>query len=266
MDLAGIGPSYAGVALVILFVAIALAEQSRPAWRPAVSAGRRWTTNLILYACCEGLNLVLLPVIAAVAGACSGLAPHLARPEDPGGAMLHAVFTVLGLDLAYYLLHRLFHCSGVLWRLHAVHHSDFDLDVTSTVRHHPLEILPMVVVSAGFGACIGATAGEIAGYGVLAFGVQLLAHANLRLPHRLGAVLGVFLVLPDFHRLHHSQDGRHRNANYGEVFTIWDHLFRSACRASPGDFGPFGLGDFMQPRSQQVGSLLLQPLNLGSRE
>jgi len=56
-------------------------------------------------------------------------------------AWVEMVLALLTLDLAIYLQHRLFHYSPVLWRLHRMHHSDLDVDVTTGARFHPIEIL-----------------------------------------------------------------------------------------------------------------------------
>ena len=259
MDLAGLGPSYAGVALTLLFVGIGLAEQAWPAWHPVAPAGRRWIANVGLYACCQGLSLALLPWLTVAAMATFVFVPRPGAAPDPGWAVIHVVTIVLALDLVYYLLHRLFHASATLWRLHAIHHTDLDLDVTSTLRHHPLEVVPMVAVAAMFSATIGATPGEIAGYGVLAFGVQMLAHANLNLPRRLDAALGWVIVTPAFHRTHHSRDERECHANYGEVFVFWDRLFGSGARVSPSAPAAFGVAAYLAPRFQHFGWMVLQP-------
>ena len=47
--------------------------------------------------------------------------------------------TVIALDLVLYMQHVLFHRIPMLWRLHQVHHTDLDFDVTTGVRFHPLE-------------------------------------------------------------------------------------------------------------------------------
>ena len=67
---------------------------------------------------------------------------------------LKVIIGVVVLDLAIYLQHAMFHGLPILWRLHMMHHSDLDFDVTTGVRFHPIEILlsmgiKMIVVFSG---------------------------------------------------------------------------------------------------------------------
>jgi sterol desaturase/sphingolipid hydroxylase (fatty acid hydroxylase superfamily) len=62
---------------------------------------------------------------------------------------------VTALDAASYALHRMLHSSAILWRLHALHHADPELDISTPVRHHPGEALLMALVIGVFSAAIG---------------------------------------------------------------------------------------------------------------
>ncbi len=48
---------------------------------------------------------------------------------------------VLILNLIIYLQHVMFHTFPLLWRLHRMHHTDLDFDVTTGSRFHPIEII-----------------------------------------------------------------------------------------------------------------------------
>jgi len=244
-----------GTILALLFVVAGLWESSRPEWRSAVPAGRRWLSNLSLYALSLGVTMALTPVLARVLP--GAFLP--AFPQTPFGAAAHVAAILLGLDLVYYLGHRAVHALPALWRFHAIHHTDLDLDVTTSVRHHPGEALLFGAVTGLAGALLGATPGEIAFYGALAFGVQLVAHANLALPPRLESALGLFLVTPRFHRFHHSRDERESGSNFGEVFTIWDRLLGTVAASPARGPAAFGVTRFLAPRYQTLGWMLLQP-------
>jgi sterol desaturase/sphingolipid hydroxylase (fatty acid hydroxylase superfamily) len=248
----------AGMAIASLFVAIGLWETARPERPTDQHAGRRWIANLGLYAISEGVRVAMAPLLAMLTAAAS-LSPFVAAAPADAFSPLHLVAIVLALDLAFYAMHRLMHAVGWLWRLHAIHHTDLALDVTTTVRHHPLEAIPIAATAIGIGALIGATPGEIAFYGVLAFAVQLLAHANVALPPRLARAIGGILVTPGFHRLHHSRDTRECHANYGQVFSLWDRLFGTAV-APKDDVAQFGVEEFTAPRFQTIHGILLQPV------
>lgn len=256
MDLVGPGLSIAGILAPVTFVGVAAWEWWRPGWQPTAPAGPRWFANLSLYGLREAAAIALMPWFAATVA--DRLPPLWPAPESMPGAVLHAVIVVALLDLAYYFLHRMLHATPWLWRLHAIHHSDLDLDVTTTVRHHPFEALPLLAVIGIAAALLGATPAELAGFGVLAFAVQLLAHANIALPRRVERAIAPLLVTPAFHRQHHSRDTQVCHANYGEVFALWDRLFGTAARA-PAESRVFGVAEYLAPRFQRLGGMLLQP-------
>jgi len=245
-----------GIAIGVPLVAIAWWESCRPERTPDQGTGQRWLANFSLYAINTGVWLGLAPLIGAATQPFAFKVSLL--PEAPA---LRFLALLLAFDLAEYVLHRLLHRFGWLWRLHAVHHSDTDLDVSSTVRHHPFEGLGVsfaLVITAGL---LGAAPYELAAYGVFGMAVQLLAHANLAIPPRISSVVGWLIVTPAFHRLHHCRDERFYNANFGEVFTIWDRLFGTLAAPSSAAPAPaeFGVTAYLAPRFSALGWILLQP-------
>src|SRR5262249_24114610 len=123
------------MAVAVLFVAVGLWGTAR-AERPDPNARRRLVAHLRLYALSVGVRMALAPLLAILTAA-AVVSPF--SPAGSGFSSLHLVAVVLVLDLAFYAMHRLMHAIGWLWRLHAIHHTDLALDVTTTVRHHPLE-------------------------------------------------------------------------------------------------------------------------------
>jgi sterol desaturase/sphingolipid hydroxylase (fatty acid hydroxylase superfamily) len=250
------GLPLAGIIVAALFVATGLWEHARPERASAEKAGPRWIANLGLYAISEAFRIALAPLLAMLTAAVS--VTPLFRAES--ASFLHLVGVVLVLDLAFYASHRLMHRVDWLWRLHAIHHTDLALDVSTTVRHHPLEAIVIAATAFIVGALIGATPDEIVAYGVLAFAVQLLAHANVALPRTIAVVLGAVIVTPGFHRLHHSRDPREHHANYGQVFTFWDRLLGTARGHVDTPVEQFGVTEYAGPGSQRIGAMLLQPV------
>jgi sterol desaturase/sphingolipid hydroxylase (fatty acid hydroxylase superfamily) len=171
--------------------------------------------------------------------------------------VLACIVGVLVLDLADYVRHRLTHAVPLLWRLHRVHHSDLAIDVTTSLRNHPLEILlrPLFLSVA-----------------VLAFGISPLAvllqpliqlpilvfqHANIRLPPRLDRALAWMIVTPGIHLVHHSRVREEADSNYSTALTIWDRLFGSFRPAVPP--AAIGIDGFEQPRDQTMFGMLATP-------
>ena len=134
------------------------------------------------------------------------------------------------------------------------------LDVTTTLRHHPIEALWVSALISPAALVIGIRPAEVAAYALLEWFVNL-ADANLPLPMRVDALLRHFIVTPGFHRCHHSRDPAETDTNYGQTFTVWDMLFSSQCRSlAYRRQSEFGLDDFRDMKSQGLYQLLTQPL------
>jgi sterol desaturase/sphingolipid hydroxylase (fatty acid hydroxylase superfamily) len=237
-----------GAGLALLFVALGVWEHLRPEHPPDPSAGRRWIGNSVLFLLFEAANLWLTPLLSFLA------MPSFHAAMISSGLRLVAI--LVALDLLQYLLHRLMHWDW-LWRLHAVHHTDLDVDISTSIRHHPGESLVLLPINAGIATLAGVAPFELALYGVVEFAVQLVAHANVALPPAAERALAWVVVTPGFHHFHHSRDPRQGNANYGQVLTVWDRIFGTlAPGGRPADFGVL---EFLAPRFQSLGWMLLQP-------
>lgn len=130
-------------------------------------------------------------------------------------------------DLLDYLYHRVMHRVPFFWRFHMVHHSDPHIDVTTTVREHFGEttIRNIFLVATTFLLGVGVW------FLVIRQIIQTLSnissHSSVGLPPRLGRVLSLVLVTPNFHRMHHHYQMPHTNKNYGDVFSFFDRFFGS---------------------------------------
>jgi sterol desaturase/sphingolipid hydroxylase (fatty acid hydroxylase superfamily) len=150
----------------------------------------------------------------------------------------------------------------VLWGLHALHHSDPELDITTTLRHHPGEaFLTAIVIGLG-GAALGLSPWVIGLYGSLDLSIQFLAHANVYLPERLSAKFGRVVVTPDLHAIHHSRAAADFGANFGAVFSVWDRLFRTYRKEPHFGFNRLELGidAFRHREFQRFDRMLMLPL------
>jgi sterol desaturase/sphingolipid hydroxylase (fatty acid hydroxylase superfamily) len=254
-----IGLSTAGIVVALLIAVVGSWEQARPEHPDTELAGPRWRANLALFALGAGGWFLIRPLVfqaVAVVGAW----------PDRHGLGLHALVIIPALDCADYLLHRIWHRVPWLWRLHAIHHTDTALDVTTTLRHHPVEVFLGGMLFAAIALLIGASAAEMAAYGLILFTVQLVAHANVALPPALERALGGVLVTPSFHRFHHSRERHQSDANYGQILSLWDRLFGTLAphdgRAAP---AAFGVNAFLAPRFRTVAAMLLQPAARAAR-
>jgi sterol desaturase/sphingolipid hydroxylase (fatty acid hydroxylase superfamily) len=173
------------------------------------------------------LAAFLLPPAAFVRPRIEALS-GLAFPSWPiADAGLSLVAGFLLLDLMNYLVHRCEHAVPLFWRFHALHHSDPDVDVTTSVRHHPVEYVLTSGVYLIAVVVLDVPAIVVLSHGLAVFGMASIQHGNIRLPEWSERWLQPVLVTVDVHRVHHSVVFDQANSNYGAVFSVWDRLFGS---------------------------------------
>ena len=247
-------------AFVAVFAAVAAWEALAPRRRRKYRRAARWPHNVGLLLVDAALLRVLAPG-AAIAVALVG--------EARGWGLLNAVglpawvaipLAIALLDLAIYFQHVMFHAVPTLWRLHRVHHSDIDVDLTTGTRFHPVEILLSVVVKCAAVAAIGAPALAVFAFEVLLNATSVFNHANARLPG--DGLLRWLVVTPDMHRVHHSIVYNESASNFGFNLPWWDRMF-GTYRAAPAaghEAMTLGVDAFRGEEELRLDRLLLQPL------
>jgi len=146
------------------------------------------------------------------------------------------ILSIFLLDCLIYWQHRLFHRVPLLWRIHRVHHSDPELDVSSAVRFHPVEIVLSLGIKALAVWLFGIPLEAILAFDILLNAAAMFNHTNARLPAKTESWVQRILVTPDLHRIHHSRVDREANSNFGFFLSIWDEFFNTKrVRALEGD-------------------------------
>jgi len=251
-----------------VFIAVLAAMAALETWLPRRerrhTRARRWTTNLGVLASdylAVSVVFILVPVSAALTAVLAermswGLFNIFAAPF-----WLEAIIALVVLDLAIWFQHWLTHKVPLLWRVHRVHHADHDMDVTTAVRFHPLEIVFSVFFKAVVVLALGPAAVLVIVFETLLNAAALFNHANLALPHWLDRMLRLFVVTPDMHRVHHSDEEYETNSNYGFALSIWDRIFRTY-RDQPErghDGMTVGLSEYQQSGPEKLGFSLALP-------
>ena len=190
----------------------------------------RWTTNFIVtFANTATVYAMSLVMPIMVVGAAILAANHqigvLHFIELP--IWTEVLIAIVVLDFVIWAQHWLTHRVPVLWRLHRVHHSDRDIDVTSAIRFHPLEIAFSIFVKIAAIFLLGPVALAVVLFEILLNGMAMFNHANLALPRWLDAVLRKVIVTPDMHRVHHSVYRAEHDHNFGFMLSIWDRIFQT---------------------------------------
>jgi len=237
-------------------VALVLLERVRALQRQPVQIARRWTSNIGLFIIGSVVDTLVLP-IGIYAFALSQAPGFVSRMGLPFA--IEVLLTFLVLDLWRYWEHRFFHRIPWLWRVHLVHHSDTQIDVTTSERHHPLEYILGTVVMMALIAVLGLPAAAVGVYLLTATVVALYSHANLRLEPSVDRLLRRLVVTPSQHAVHHSDLQPETDSNYGSVLTVWDRLFGTYVDPQDAKIPRFGLDYFRRPGDARLLRVLQQP-------
>jgi sterol desaturase/sphingolipid hydroxylase (fatty acid hydroxylase superfamily) len=240
---------------------MALWESIGPRRTQSVGRGWRWPNNLGVVVVDAALVRILFPTTAVGVALVAETHGFGLFNVVPLPAWIGVVASVILLDLAIYFQHVLFHAVPVLWRLHRMHHADLDIDVSTGLRFHPIEILLSMVIKLAVVIALGAPAMAVLIFEVLLNATSMFNHSNIRIPGGFDGVLRWFVVTPDMHRVHHSMLAPETNSNFGFNLPWWDRLF-GTYRAQPTaghEAMTIGIEQFRDPRELGLDRMLLQP-------
>jgi len=222
---------------------------------------KRWAANITIVLINTVVARTVLPV-APIAFAAYLQDQGLGLFNNIGfGGWGELITTVILMDFAIWGQHLMVHAVPLFWKLHRVHHTDMDYDVTTGLRFHPLEIILSLLIKFAVIAILGASPVGVLMFEIILNAMAMFNHANVRLPLKLDAVLRVIFVTPDFHRVHHSILMAETNSNYGFNLSLWDRLFGTY--VSEPQLGhnnmTIGLNVFRNPTEQRLDKMLTQP-------
>ena len=248
------------------FTALAVWETLRPRKDLVASTPWRWFGNASLTIATQFFFVWLVPLGAVITAAAAresgwGLLHHAFIP-----LWLQALLGILALDFTRYVQHYLFHAVGPLWRIHRIHHSDVDMDLTTGVRHHPLEAVFTALTYLPVVWALGAPPLAVVGYELFQIFHTFFSHANVDLPARLDGLIRRIVVTPDMHRVHHSDREAESRRNYGLAFSFWDRLFATYQDQPQDGHQAMGLGiqGFQDARSLNLLRILCWPFYDGA--
>lgn len=221
----------------------------------------RWSNNLGLVFIDTLAIRILLPMQAVGVALFAqnrgwGLLNNISLPS-----WLEIAIAVLALDFVIYLQHAMFHFIPLFWRLHRVHHTDLDFDVTTGIRFHPIEILLSMGIKMAFVITLGPSPLAVILFEILLNATSMFNHGNVRLPVSIDRVLRLFVVTPEMHRVHHSVLIKEFNSNFGFNLPWWDRIL-GTYRAQPEaghEAMTIGLAQFRNPSAITLPHLLILP-------
>ncbi len=208
------------------FFVLLIWEVKKPLGNRRQARSKRWPINLSLILMGQILSRVFLfitPFSLALLYENRGL---LAFSGVKSG-LVKDLLSYLILDFLIWGQHILFHRYSLLWSLHRVHHLDGDLDLTSGLRFHPLEIFLSLGIKSLAVISLGLSASGVFLFEALLNAGSLFSHSQIEVPPKWDAWLRKVIVTPSMHRIHHSIEAEETLSNFGFTLSIWDYLFKT---------------------------------------
>ncbi len=147
------------------------------------------------------------------------------------GSFVALFVSTFVLDFFYYWFHRVLHSNRILWQTHLLHHSDENMNMLTAQRGHIFEgLMAPFFITFPMAVLFQLPAIEIAILALLPQAYHFVSHANIRLSY---GPLWWLIISPDYHRIHHSIEPKHRDKNFTNWFPIWDILFGTLYRPKP---------------------------------
>ena len=217
-----------GIAPFVCFVVLFFLQTWLPRRSLSQSGYPRVIHNLLLFI----VNSVVMPLLVplsliAVANYASENTWGVFNTINFLAAPLVVIICVIALDFAIYWQHVATHKWEILWRLHKVHHADHDMDVTTAIRFHPIELVLSLIYKSALVLLLGVPVLAVVIFELLLFIGPAFNHSNLAIPTWLDSKLRLVIATPDVHRAHHSTKIAEQNTNYGFFLIWWDKLFNT---------------------------------------
>lgn len=246
--------------IAALFCALAWLERRRPLRRNTVEPKlHREVRNLSVAAVGAGALMLMerpaiVPLTQFVEGHNWGLLRQLGLPR-----WLEVALAVILLDYTLYVWHYLTHRVPFLWRFHVAHHVDLELDASTALRFHFVELGLSVPWRAAQVIFIGVSPGAYFLWQTLVFPSILFHHSNVQLPIRIERWLNRFIVTPRMHGIHHSIVEEETNSNWSSGLTIWDWLHGTLKLNVPQDQITIGVPAYRDPKEVTLTEVLAIP-------
>jgi len=260
-------PAIRLAAFASVFIALAVWEIFAPRRGQKLGRKLRWPSNIGVVILDTTLVRLIAPTtVVVLALACEAQGWGLFQILNwPAWATIPLAF--IAMDLAIYLQHVMFHAVPALWRLHRMHHADQEIDVTTGVRFHPIEILLSLGIKFCVVTALGTPAISVVIFEVLLNATSMFNHSNVRMPSWLDRILRWIVVTPDMHRVHHSIAVRETNSNFAFNLPWWDRVF-GTYRDQP-EAGHqnmiIGIEQFRERGEQRLDRMLTQPFRDDTR-
>ncbi len=162
-----------------------------------------------------------------------------------GGFIVKYLVGFILLDFCEYAYHVIMHKAKPLWNFHLVHHSDLELDVSTTVREHPVETFVRMCFLILWVFLLGASFGVLLLRQTIQTISNITSHTQFRLPKKTNYIASLIFITPNLHHIHHHYQLPLTNCNYGDILSVWDRLFKTYADGSSADELVYGIDTHM---------------------
>ena len=197
---------------------------------------------------------VLYPLAKKVENKRWGLVKRLHLPR-----VIETLVALALLDYTLYLQHVVHHRVPLLWRFHAVHHVDLDLDASTALRFHFGEIALSVPYRIAQILLIGVDPGSLITWQSFLLLAIMFHHSNIQLPKPIEDRLVRVIITPRMHGIHHSDQPENQNSNWSGGLTIWDALHSTLNLGVPQGEIDIGVQGFHRPEQVTLPKIVMQP-------
>jgi sterol desaturase/sphingolipid hydroxylase (fatty acid hydroxylase superfamily) len=247
-----------GLVIAAAFALLWFAERKRPLRRRVEAESTHHARNAAVATLAAiTVQIAEMPVVSPVSTLAVrrrwGLLGHMSH------GWVRTALSLLLLDYSLYLWHVLTHRTPALWRFHAVHHVDLDLDASTAVRFHFGELTLSIPWRAAQVALIGVSPTDLRLWQQALLVSVLFHHSNLRLPLHIERVLSAFIMTPRLHGIHHSDEEAVRECNWSSGLTIWDYLHGTLRIDVPQDAITVGVAGYQRPEDVTLPRILEMP-------
>lgn len=202
---------------------IAMSERARPLRKQTKEALPRITRNIAMGAACQAVIMASeAPATQAIAR--KNVSNKRGLQHWLGGGLVGKVGAFLAMDYGFYLWHVATHKLPFLWRFHRVHHIDPDMDMSTALRFHFVDMLVSLPWRLVQVRVSGIDPQSLKAWQSFFLMSVLFHHSNWKLPNGMDEKLSKLITTPKMHGIHHSQELSEMDSNWSSGISIWDHL------------------------------------------
>ncbi len=244
-----------------IFTFIALWEIIKPRRDLTDTKWKRWLNNISIIVLNTAIVRIAVPLIPITVAYRAAEANWGLFNKLNWHSTIEIVCAFMILDFIIYLQHLMFHAVPILWRLHMVHHADLDIDVTSGLRFHPIEIVISILIKISVIAALGPSIISVIAFEIALNGSAMFNHGNIYINPKIDAILRLLVVTPDMHRVHHSVAIRETNSNFGFNLPLWDRIMGTYRAQSFKEHKDIVLGLSQYRKHLSLLTMLIMPFN-----